>query len=61
MGTDAPPEVAFNRVEHEAIDDAVVLGLLARARAAGCDAYVVPQRDDLPMANRREDILIAKP
>jgi len=61
MGTDAPPEVAFNRVEHEAIDDAVVLGLLARARAAGCDAYVVPQRNDLPMANRREDILIAKP
>jgi len=60
-GTDSTPEVAFNRVERMQIDDAVVLSLLMRARAAGCDAYVVPQREDLPMANRREDILIRKP
>ena len=33
----------------------------ARARAAGFDAYVVPQAADLPMANRREDILIVAP
>ncbi len=55
------PEVVFNHVEPQLIDDAVVLGLVARARAAGCDAYVVPQAVDLPMANRREDILIRKP
>ncbi len=60
-GTETSPEVVFNRVERGQIDDAVVLSLLARARAEGCDAYVVPQRDDLPMANRREDILVRKP
>ncbi len=59
--TETTPEVAFNRVERGQIDDAVVLSLVARARAAGADAYVVPQRDDLPMANRREDILVRKP
>jgi hypothetical protein len=61
MGTQELPEVEFNRIEHGLIDDAVVLALLARARSAGCDAYVLPQRADLPMANRREDILIRKP
>ena len=55
------PEVGFNRVEPQLIDDAVVLGLVNRARLAGSDAYVVPQATDLPMANRREDILIRKP
>ena len=43
------------------IDDAVVFSILGRARAAGFDAYVVPQAPDLPMANRREDILIMSP
>ena len=59
--TETTPEVVFNRVERGQIDDAVVLSLVARARAEGCDAYVVPQREDLPMANRREDILFRKP
>jgi hypothetical protein len=59
--TETEPEVVFNRVERGQIDDSVILSLVTRARAAGCDAYVVPQRDDLPMANRREDILIRKP
>jgi len=43
------------------IDDGVVLGLVARMRAAGLHAFVVPQAPDLPMANRREDILIVRP
>ena len=60
-GTETTPEVGFNRVERGQIDDAVVLSILARARAEGADAYVVPQREDLPMANRREDILVRKP
>jgi len=59
--TKAHPEVVFNRVERGQIDDAVIMGLVMRARAQGCDAYVLPQRDDLPMANRREDILIRRP
>jgi hypothetical protein len=60
-GLDENPPVAFNVPEPDQIDDAVVLALLQRARAAGCDAYVLPQGKDLPMANRREDILITKP
>jgi SAM-dependent methyltransferase len=60
-GSDEPPEVTFNAVEPEKIDDAVLLGLVARARAAGCDAYLVPQADGLPMANRREDLLVVRP
>jgi SAM-dependent methyltransferase len=61
MQTDEPPELHYNVLEEQRIDDAVVFGLLARARAAGFDAYVAPQRDDLPMANRREDIVIVRP
>lgn len=55
------PLVEFNVPELERIDDAVVLGLVARARAAGLQAFVVPQGPGLPMANRREDILIQRP
>jgi hypothetical protein len=60
-GQDAPPPLEFNALEPGRIDDAVVLGLLARTRAAGFDTYVLPQPDELPMANRREDILIRRP
>jgi cyclopropane fatty-acyl-phospholipid synthase-like methyltransferase len=60
-GTNEIPEVNFQRIESGHIDDAVVLSLLMRARAAGYDAYVLPQGQDLPMANRREDIFIRKP
>jgi hypothetical protein len=60
-GTDETPAVAFNSVERSKIDDVVVLGIVSRARAAGFDAYVVPQAPDLPMTNRREDVLIVRP
>lgn len=43
------------------IDDSVVLALISRARTAGFDAYLLPQAPDLPMANRREDVLIRRP
>lgn len=59
--SDSLPDVQFNRIERQSIDDAVVLGLIARARSQGYDAYVLPQPPDLPMANRREDILIERP
>jgi cyclopropane fatty-acyl-phospholipid synthase-like methyltransferase len=55
------PEVAFNKIEHDQVDDSVVFALLQRARVSGFDAYVVPQGPALPMANRREDILIVRP
>lgn len=55
------PAVAFNRPEPGKLDDAVVLAILARCRAAGFDAYVLPQAPALPLATRREDILIQRP
>jgi hypothetical protein len=61
MGTSARPEVSFNVLEPGALDDAIVLGIVARCRAAGFDAYIVPQRDGLPFSNRREDILVTRP
>jgi hypothetical protein len=60
-GRDEDPEVTFNSPEPTQIDDSVVLALVSRARAAGFQAYVVPQAPDLPMANRREDLLIHRP
>ncbi len=60
-GADSDPPVAFNVLEAGAINDAVILSLLLRARTAGFDAYVVPQDQALPMANRREDVLILRP
>lgn len=43
------------------IDDAVLLGLISRVHSLGCDAYLVPQPSSLPMANRRDDLLVRKP
>lgn len=61
IGKEELPEVAFNNIEHHRIDDSVILSLVTRARNQGFNAYVLPQNLDLPMANRREDILIRKP
>jgi hypothetical protein len=60
-GRDEDPTVEHLRVEDGKIDDGVLVGLMLRARAAGCDAYLLPQADDLPLANRREDLLIRRP
>ena len=61
MDTSERPKISFNILEPGAFDDAVVLAIVSRCRSAGFDAYVVPQRDGLPFANRREDILVARP
>lgn len=60
-GCDEPPVVRFNQLEPGHMDDSVVLSILTRARAQGFHAWVVPQGEGLPMANRREDILIRRP
>jgi hypothetical protein len=54
------PSIVFNSLEPGQIDDGIILGLVARMRAAGLHAFVLPQAPDLPMANRREDILIIR-
>ena len=60
-GNNAVPEVEFNQAEPRKIDDAVVLAILMRLRASGFDVYVMPQEPELPMENRREDLLICRP
>jgi hypothetical protein len=55
------PVTNFNQLDVGEIDDAVVLGIVARLRTGGYDAYLVPQSETLPMANRREDLLVVKP
>lgn len=61
METDQPPAVEPFALESGRIDDGVVLGILMRYRAAGFDAYVLPQGRGLPLQNRREDLLIVRP
>lgn len=60
FGADAQPRVEFNRPEPGLIDDSVIFAILARMRAAGYEAFVMPQASNLAMAGRREDILIRK-
>ncbi|MDQ3039395.1 MAG: class I SAM-dependent methyltransferase [Pseudomonadota bacterium] len=60
-GRDEDPVVAWNQIESGQMDDAVVFAILQRARAAGFHAYVMPQPPALPLANRREDILVVRP
>ena len=60
-GRDELPTDLAIESEDGKLNDAVLLEFIARFRKMGADAYVVPQASDLPMANRREDILVYKP
>lgn len=44
----------------ERIDDSVIMSLLFRFRNFGCETYLLPQPEQLPFSNRREDILVIK-
>jgi len=46
--------------DSQKIDDATIFLILSRFRSFNCETYLMPQKDNLPMANRREDILIVK-
>ena len=61
MKTETPPIVNYDQIENCQIDDSVIQAIVQRARIQGFDAYILPQSPDLPMANRREDILIVRP
>lgn len=56
----AMPNVDLFEIEYGKLDDAIIFAILQRYRAAGMETYLLPQADNLPMANRREDILIVK-
>lgn len=60
-GTTGQPDVHFNIIEQGKLDDMVIISLLARCRVSGFDAYILPQPAELPMANRREDLLVIRP
>ena len=61
MNTNSEPTIETYPQEIDGIDDTVVRGLIDRAHVMGCDAYYLPQNSELPMANRRDDLLIIKP
>lgn len=61
MKTDEAPVVDFAAAEDGMINDAVLDAIVKQARALRCDAYILPQPADLPMANRRDDLIIRKP
>lgn len=56
----AMPNVDLFEIEYGKLDDAIIFAIMQRYRAAGYETYLLPQADNLPMANRREDILIVK-
>ncbi len=60
-GANAPLPAAAEETDGVRLRDADVLSLLSRARSAGFHAWLVPQAPDLPMANRREDLLFERP
>ncbi len=60
-GRDEDPPIGWPALPAGEIDDAVALALAARARDAGYHAWLLPQAAGLPMANRREDVLFARP
>lgn len=60
-GRDEDPPLDLDQPLQGRIDDGVLSGMIHRAQTAGCDAYLLPQDDRLPMANRRDDLLIARP
>lgn len=60
-GKNEIPQVKFNEIEFNNLDDSAIMAIIQRARLSGFDAYLLPQDERLPMANRREDILIIRP
>lgn len=58
--TKSLPDIKHLVPEPTQIDDGVIFGILQRYRNFGFETYLLPQGKDLPMANRREDLLIVK-
>lgn len=58
--TEVPPPLVNYPETFEKIDDGILFGILTRYRSLGFETYILPQNDELPMANRREDLLIFK-
>ncbi len=59
-GTDENPVVEWNSLDMLQMDDSFIFSILARYRNMGCETYLLPQANNLPMSNTREDILIKR-
>ncbi|MEO9804490.1 MAG: class I SAM-dependent methyltransferase [Reichenbachiella sp.] len=57
---DSLPKLDNYTLPYNTMDDGVIYGLLSRARNSGIESYLMPQPQELPMGNRREDILFVK-
>lgn len=53
--------VRRGNIQNGKISDRLVVQILGKCRAAGLDAYVLPQDHRLPYCHTREDILICRP
>lgn len=58
--TKTKPEYKFNVLYEDKIDDSLIFSILMRYRYAGYETYLLEQPNNLPLSNRREDILIVK-
>ncbi len=61
MRTKEMPKASFSGFERQKIDDSIVMAILQRYRSSGFDTFLLPEDENLPLSNRREDILIRKP
>lgn len=59
-GTDEVPVISPYNLDYAQIDDSIVFAIMQRYRSAGYETYLLPQNKNLPMANRREDIIIER-
>lgn len=59
-GEAVAPDQSRDEKGAEGLNDQFVLSVVAYCRERGFDSYVIPQSPDLPMANRREDILVIR-
>jgi hypothetical protein len=58
--SDTKPSYEFNTLIEEKADDSLIFAILMRYRNAGFETYLLEQPTSLPLANRREDILIVR-
>ena len=59
-GTQEVPQIDPWELEYGKMDDSIIFAVMQRYRAGGYETYLLPQGANLPMANRREDILIER-
>lgn len=59
-GPESFPEINLKEKKRGEFDDSEILSIIKLARLKGVEAFLVPQNSQLPLANRREDIVLIK-